>query len=270
MLSGIASPCGSAGSGGGSVTVTTSPELTRCAGSRIVRAAIVDLAVEDQRLQPRARQRRDARGQHAVEPPPASSAAMVTVSIAPSVMSHVGSPMSDDKPLDPASRARHRQSAPADADRQRDHLRRDRASCSSSSAIAFSTPRGSAPAAPDVTAALPAGAKVMSTAVGDGHIVVTIEVDGAIELRSFDLDTLKPLGGCGSNLSVIRARKRRARSERICVESSALDLLQHRQQIADEFLRVLAHREMPEALHDRRLRRRCAWRLSSVPSLVQE
>ena len=30
----------------------------------------------------------------------------------------------------------------------------------------------------DVTAALPAGAKVLSTAVGDDHIVVTVEVGG--------------------------------------------------------------------------------------------
>jgi hypothetical protein len=35
---------------------------------------------------------------------------------------------------------------------------------------------------------------VLSSAVGDGHIVLTLEVDGAIELRTFDLATLKPLG----------------------------------------------------------------------------
>jgi hypothetical protein len=46
----------------------------------------------------------------------------------------------------------------------------------------------------DVTAALPAGAKVLSTAVGADHIVVTIEVNGAIQLLTFDPDTLKPLG----------------------------------------------------------------------------
>ena len=45
-----------------------------------------------------------------------------------------------------------------------------------------------------VTATLPAGAKVLSSAVGDGHFVLTVEVGGAIELRSFDLKTLKPLG----------------------------------------------------------------------------
>jgi hypothetical protein len=49
------------------------------------------------------------------------------------------------------------------------------------------------PTAP-VEATLPAGAKVLSSAVGDGHIVLTVEVNGAIELRSFDLKTLKPLG----------------------------------------------------------------------------
>ena len=49
------------------------------------------------------------------------------------------------------------------------------------------------PVAP-VAATLPAGAKVLSSAVGDGHIVLTVEVDGAVELRTFDLKTLKPLG----------------------------------------------------------------------------
>lgn len=53
-----------------------------------------------------------------------------------------------------------------------------------------SAPTAMAPMA----ATLPAGAKVLSTAVGDGHIVLTLEVGGAVELRSFDLKTLKPLG----------------------------------------------------------------------------
>src|SRR5476649_1360127 len=52
---------------------------------------------------------------------------------------------------------------------------------------------GRVPAA-DVAATLPAGAKVISTAVGDGRIVLTVEVAGVIELRTFDLNTLKPLG----------------------------------------------------------------------------
>jgi hypothetical protein len=46
----------------------------------------------------------------------------------------------------------------------------------------------------DITVALPAGAKVLSTAVGSDHIVVTIEVAGSIEVLTFDPDTLKPLG----------------------------------------------------------------------------
>jgi hypothetical protein len=41
---------------------------------------------------------------------------------------------------------------------------------------------------------LPAGAKVLSTAVGEGRLVLTLEIDGAIELRTFDLGTLKPVG----------------------------------------------------------------------------
>ncbi len=56
---------------------------------------------------------------------------------------------------------------------------------------------GSAPSSNgfvDVSAALPAGAKVLSTAVGSDHIVVTIEVAGSIEVLTFDPDTLRPLG----------------------------------------------------------------------------
>ena len=52
----------------------------------------------------------------------------------------------------------------------------------------------SAPSFADVTAALPAGAKVLSTAVGADHIVVTIDIGGATEILTFDPDTLKPLG----------------------------------------------------------------------------
>ena len=51
-----------------------------------------------------------------------------------------------------------------------------------------------ASAPPDVTVSLPAGAKVLSTAIGNDHIVVTIEVGGVTELRTFDPDTLQPLG----------------------------------------------------------------------------
>ena len=53
---------------------------------------------------------------------------------------------------------------------------------------------GSAPALSDAVAQLPAGAKVVSTAVGDGRIVLTVEIAGALELRTFDLNTLKPVG----------------------------------------------------------------------------
>ena len=58
--------------------------------------------------------------------------------------------------------------------------------------------QGSAPtsaAAPaNLAASVPAGAKVLSTAVGDGRIVLTLEVAGAIELMTFDAQTLRPLG----------------------------------------------------------------------------
>jgi hypothetical protein len=45
-----------------------------------------------------------------------------------------------------------------------------------------------------VSATLPAGTKVLSSAIGEGRVVLTVEVDGAIELLSFDLNTFKPVG----------------------------------------------------------------------------
>ncbi len=50
------------------------------------------------------------------------------------------------------------------------------------------------PPALQAAPALPAGAKVLSSAVGEGRVVLTVEVGGAIELYSFDLATLRPLG----------------------------------------------------------------------------
>jgi len=51
-----------------------------------------------------------------------------------------------------------------------------------------------APALQSVSATLPAGTKVLSSAIGEGRLVLTVEVNGAIELLSFELNTLKPLG----------------------------------------------------------------------------
>jgi len=51
-----------------------------------------------------------------------------------------------------------------------------------------------APAAPAVSAPLPAGAKVLSSAIGDGRLVLTVENNGAVEFFSFDINTLRPIG----------------------------------------------------------------------------
>ena len=51
---------------------------------------------------------------------------------------------------------------------------------------------GSAPA--EVTALLPKGARVITTAIAEDRIVVTVDVGGAIEIRIFDAKTLKPAG----------------------------------------------------------------------------
>ncbi len=54
---------------------------------------------------------------------------------------------------------------------------------------------GSGPStAMDAAALVPSGAKVVSTAIGEGRIAVTIEAGAAQEVRLFDLRTLQPAG----------------------------------------------------------------------------
>ena len=53
---------------------------------------------------------------------------------------------------------------------------------------------GSAAAPTEVTTLLPKGARITSTAVADDRVVVTVEINGAIEIRTFDLRTLRPTG----------------------------------------------------------------------------
>ena len=53
---------------------------------------------------------------------------------------------------------------------------------------------GGSGAPAEVTAMLPKGAKIIATAVADDRIAVTIEVLDTVEIRTFDLRTLKPTG----------------------------------------------------------------------------
>src|ERR1700690_2269846 len=48
--------------------------------------------------------------------------------------------------------------------------------------------------ASDITATLPKGARVLSTGVAGDRLVVTLDVAGATEIRTFDAKTLKPAG----------------------------------------------------------------------------
>lgn len=53
---------------------------------------------------------------------------------------------------------------------------------------------GSAAPQADVTALLPKGAKVTAVAVSGERIAVTVDIGGTIEIRTFDLHTLRPAG----------------------------------------------------------------------------
>jgi hypothetical protein len=47
-------------------------------------------------------------------------------------------------------------------------------------------------AATDITATLPKGARIVATAVAGDRLVVTLDVGGTTEIRTFDAKTLKP------------------------------------------------------------------------------
>ncbi|HLH90860.1 MAG TPA: hypothetical protein VKX28_20595 [Xanthobacteraceae bacterium] len=51
---------------------------------------------------------------------------------------------------------------------------------------------GSGP--PDVTALLPKGARVVSAGVAGDRIAVTVEVNGTVEVRTYDAKTLRAMG----------------------------------------------------------------------------
>ena len=46
----------------------------------------------------------------------------------------------------------------------------------------------------DVTALIPKGARIVETAVAGDYVVVTLDVGGATEIRSFDARTLRQVG----------------------------------------------------------------------------
>ena len=46
----------------------------------------------------------------------------------------------------------------------------------------------------DVTATLPKGARILATGVAGDRVLVTLDIGGATEIRSFDAHTLKPAG----------------------------------------------------------------------------
>jgi hypothetical protein len=48
--------------------------------------------------------------------------------------------------------------------------------------------------ASDTTATLPKGARIISTAVAGDRLVLTLEIGGATEIRTFDARTLRPTG----------------------------------------------------------------------------
>jgi hypothetical protein len=45
-----------------------------------------------------------------------------------------------------------------------------------------------------VTGLLPKNARIVSTAVAEDRVVVTLDVGGTVEIRTFDLRTLRPTG----------------------------------------------------------------------------
>jgi hypothetical protein len=48
--------------------------------------------------------------------------------------------------------------------------------------------------ASEITATLPKGARIVSTGVAGDRLVVTLDIGGSMEIRTFDARTLKPTG----------------------------------------------------------------------------
>ena len=46
----------------------------------------------------------------------------------------------------------------------------------------------------DITATLPKGAKIVATGVAGDRLVITLDIGGVIEVRTFDVHTLRPAG----------------------------------------------------------------------------
>ncbi len=46
----------------------------------------------------------------------------------------------------------------------------------------------------DITATLPKGARIVSTGTAGDRLMVTLDIGGATEIRTFDAKTLKPAG----------------------------------------------------------------------------
>jgi hypothetical protein len=53
---------------------------------------------------------------------------------------------------------------------------------------------GGSGAPSDATAVLPKGARVIAATAADDRIVVTVEIAGAVEIRTYDAKTFRPLG----------------------------------------------------------------------------
>ena len=53
---------------------------------------------------------------------------------------------------------------------------------------------GSPVSVSDVTAALPKGARIVATGTAGDRLVLTLDIGGATEIRTFDAKTLKPAG----------------------------------------------------------------------------
>ncbi|MGU3496580.1 hypothetical protein ACLBXM_21275 [Xanthobacteraceae bacterium A53D] len=60
--------------------------------------------------------------------------------------------------------------------------------------IGFRMMRGKPATVGDITATLPKDARIVSTTVADRLLVVTLDVGGTPEIRTYDVNTLAPVG----------------------------------------------------------------------------
>ena len=137
----------------------------------------------------RERSEMEAASRRSIRPPPSAAEMMTSARLRSEA---INTPVSDDDAVDPAAAA------------LMSRVRLMMAVAGATTLVAIAAvlgvigyrvfkSEGSVPAV-EVTALLPKGARVVSISAADDRVIVGVDIDGAIEARTYDVKTLRPTG----------------------------------------------------------------------------